>query len=33
MIASLSSRRCGSYRMCLEGDNLHQTVMIMCQLK
>ena len=25
--------RCGSYRMYLEGDSLHQTVMIVCELK
>ena len=29
MIASVYSRRCGSYRMYLEGDSPHQTVMIM----
>ena len=33
MIASVSSRRCGSYRMYLEGDSPHQTVMIVCELK
>ena len=33
MIASLYSRRCGSYRMYLEGDNPHQAVMIVCELK
>ena len=33
MIAKAYSRRCGSYRMYLEGDNLHQTVMIVCELK
>ena len=33
MIASVHSRRCGSYRMYLEGDSPHQTVMIMCELK
>ena len=33
MIASVSSRRCGSYRMYLEGDSPHQTVMIVCKLK
>ena len=32
MIESVYSRRCGSYRMYLEGDNPHQTVMIMCEL-
>ena len=26
------SRRCGSYRMYLEGDSPHQVVMIMCEL-
>ena len=33
MIASMYSRRCGSYRMYLEGDSLHQKFMIMCELK
>ena len=33
MIASMYSRRCGSYRMYLEGDSPHQAVMIMCELK
>ena len=33
MIASVHSRRCGSYRMYLEGDSPHQAVMIMCELK
>ena len=33
MIASVYSRRCGSYRMYLEGGNLHQAVMIVCELK
>ena len=33
MIASMYSRRCGSYKMYLESDNLHQTVMIVCELK
>ena len=33
MIASMYSRRCGSYRMYLEGDNPHQIVMIVCELK
>ena len=32
MIASVYFRRCGSYRMYLEGDSLHQTVMIVCEL-
>ena len=33
MITSMYSRRCGSYRMYLEGDSPHQTVMIVCELK
>ena len=33
MTASVYSRRCGSYMMYLEGDSLHQTVMIVCELK
>ena len=33
MIASVYSRRCGSYRMYLEGDNPYQAVMIVCELK
>ena len=33
MIASLFSRRCGSYRIYLEGDSPHQAVMIVCELK
>ena len=33
MIASVYSRRCGSYRMYLQGDSSHQTVMIVCELK
>ena len=33
MIASMYSRRCGSYRMHLEGDSPHQAVMIVCELK
>ena len=28
MIASVYSRRCGSYRMYLEGDSPHQAVML-----
>ena len=32
MIASVYSRRCRSYRMYLEGDSLHQAVMIVCEL-
>ena len=33
MIASVYSRRYGSYRIDLEGDGLHQTVMIIYELK
>ena len=33
IIASMYSRRCGSYRMYLESDSSHQTVMIVCELK
>ena len=33
MIASMSSRRCESYRMYLKGDSPHQTIMIVCELK
>ena len=33
MIASVYSRRYGSYRMYLESDSLHQSVMIVCELK
>ena len=28
MIANMSSRRCGIYKMYLEGDSPHQTVMM-----
>ena len=33
MIASVFSRRCGSYKMYLEGDSPYQVVMIVCELK
>ena len=33
MIASVYSRRCGSYKMYLEDDSPHQTVMIVCELR
>ena len=33
MIASVSSRKCESYRMYLRGDSPHQTVMLVCELK
>ena len=33
MIASVYSRRCESYKMYLESDSPHQTVMIVCELK
>ena len=33
MIVNVFFRKCGSYRMYLEGDSPHQTVMIVCELK
>ena len=33
MIASVYFRRCGSYRMYVEGDSPHQAVMIVYELK
>ena len=33
MIASVYTRRCGSYSMYLESDSPHQTIMIVCELK
>ena len=33
MIASMCSKRCGSYRIYLEGDSSHQAVTIVCELK
>ena len=33
MIANVYSRRCGNYRMYLEGDSPHQAIMIVCELK
>ena len=33
MIASVYSRKCGSYKMYLKGDSPHQTIMIVCELK
>ena len=33
MIASVYLRRCGSYKMYLEGDSPHQAVMIVYELK
>ena len=33
IIASVSFRRCGSYKMYLEGDSPHQAIMIVCELK
>ena len=33
MIVSVYSRRGESYRMYLEGDSPHQTVMTVCELK
>ena len=32
MIRSVSSRRCGSYRMYLKDDSSHQAVIIVCKL-
>ena len=31
MIASVYSKRCGSYMMYLEDDSPHQAVMIVCE--
>ena len=33
MIASVYFRRCGSYRMYLEGNSPYQSVIIVCELK
>ena len=33
MITNMFSRRCGNYRMYLEGDSPHQAVMIVCEFK
>ena len=33
MIVSVYSKRYGSYRIYLKGDNPHQIVMIVCELK
>ena len=33
IIASVYSKRCGSYRMYFESDSPHQIVMIVCELK
>ena len=33
MIATVSSRRCESYRMYLKGDSPYQRVIIVCELK
>ena len=33
MIASVYSKRCGSYMMYLKGNSPHQAVMIVCELK
>ena len=32
MIANVYFKRCGSYKMYLEVDSPHQTVMIVCEL-
>ena len=33
MIKMVYSRRHGSYRIYLEGDSSHQTIMFVCELK
>ena len=33
MTASMSSKRCGSYKMYFENDSPHQAIMIVCELK
>ena len=33
VIASVYSKRCGSYRMYLKGDSPYQAIMIVCELK
>ena len=33
MIEMVYSRRYGSYKMYLQGDSSHQTVMFVCELK
>ena len=33
MIVSMFFSKCGSYKMYLEGDSPHQTVIIVCELK
>ena len=33
MIVGMYSRKCRNYRMYLESDSPHQTVMIVCELK
>ena len=33
IIASVYTKRCGSYKIYLEGDSLHQTIIIVCELK
>ena len=33
MIASMYSRKCVAYRMYLEGDSPHQTIMTVCELR
>ena len=33
MIASMSFRRCRSYRIYLEDDSPYQAIMIVCELK
>ena len=33
IIASVYTKRCGSYKIYIEGDSLHQTIIIVCELK
>ena len=33
IIVSMFFKRCGSYKMYLESDSPHQTIMIVCELK
>ena len=33
MIASVYTKRCGSYKIYIEGDSLHQTIIIVCEIK
>ena len=33
IIASVYTKRCGSYKIYIEGDSLHQTIIIVCEIK